>query len=193
MNIKAALTELSEQIKNEIRRRMASDIGNNKNGVNTLVGSGLYNSVDVYPRSDTTIVFQIADYFLYVVRGWERTKKGDGTFREYLLNIDQWIRRKGIQWKKKDKNGNLTNIDMTQNEMVWALAKAMFNEEKRYKIPPRPFIAYDPNNDTKPNYNVTLNSNIEEILPFLEKFFEDWADNVFDEIMKETDKYFNNG
>ena len=182
MNIKAALTELSEQIKNEILRRMASDIGNNKDGVNTLVGSGLYHSVDVYPRSDTTIVFQIADYFLYVTRGWERTHNGNGTFREYLLNIDQWIRRKGIQW------GN-----MTQNQMVWALAKAMFNEEKRYKIPPRPFIAYDPDNDRMPNYNVTLNSDIDKILPFLEKFFEDWADNVFDEIMKETDKYFNNG
>lgn len=191
LNIKDALAELASEVKNEILRRMASDIGKNKNGVNTLVGSSLYRSVDVYPRSDKTIIFQIADYFLYVVRGWERTTEGDGTFQEYLLNINQWIRRKGIQWKKKDKNGNLTNIDMTQNEMVYALAKAMFDEENHYKIPPRPFIAYDPNNDTMPNYKVTLNSEIEKILPFIDDFFDKWADDIFEKIMEETDKFFN--
>ena len=191
LKIKDALAELASEVKKEILNRMSSDIGKNKNGVNTLVNSSLYRSVDVYPRSDKTIIFQIADYFLYVVRGWERTKEGDGTFREYLLNIDQWIRRKGIQWKKKDKNGNLTNINMTQNEMVYALAKAMFDEERHYKIPPRPFIAYDPNNDTMPNYKVTLISEIEKILPFIDDFFDKWADDIFEKIMEETDKFFN--
>lgn len=190
MDVKTALTELASDIKMEILRRMTSDIGNNKNGVNTLVGSSLYHSVDVYPRSEKTIIFQIADYFMYVVRGWERTEKGDGTFREYLLNINEWIRRKGIQWKKP--NGE----NMTQNEMVWALANAMFDFSKKkekppYKIPPRPFIAYDPNNKNQPNYEATLNSDLEVILPFLEEFFEKWADDIFDKITEELDKYFN--
>lgn len=191
MDVKAALTELASDIKMEILRRMSSDVGiNPRTGTNTLINSSLYHSVDVYPRSEKTIIFQIADYFMYVVRGWERTEKGDGTFREYLLNINEWIRRKGIQWKKP--NGE----NMTQNEMVWALANAMFDFSKKkekppYKIPPRPFIAYDPNNKNQPNYEATLNSDLEVILPFLEEFFEKWADDIFDKITEELDKYFN--
>lgn len=186
MDIRSALNELAEDIKKEILRRMSSDVGvNPRTGTNTLINSSLYHSVDVYPRSDKTIIFQIADYFLYVVRGWERTHRGNGTFREYLLNIEQWIKRKGIIWKKK--NGDA----MTQNEMVWALARAMFDEENRYKIVPRPFIAYQKGNESAPNYNVTLESDLSEILPFLDEFFDDWAEDIFNKITKDLDEYFN--
>lgn len=177
LKIRDALTELANEVKKEILRRMASDIGINKRtGTNTLVGSGLYYSVDVYPRSDTTLIFQIANYYQWVVTGWYRTKKGPGTFQEYLFSIRDWIRRKHIRWQKHTKHGM---VDLTENEMMWALAKAMFNPKKPYSIAPRPFINYDPEGD------------LEVILPFLEKFFEDWADNVFEKIMEETDKFFN--
>jgi hypothetical protein len=32
---------------------------------------------------------------------------------------------------------------------------------------------------------------VAEILPFLDDFFSRWADNVFDKITEELDKYFN--
>ena len=167
MDIKAALTQLANDIKREILRRMSSDIGVNKRtGVNTLVGSDLYYSVDVYPKSDTTIVFQIADYYEYVVKGWKRTHRGKGSFQEYLINIRNWIRKKNIRW------GNLT-----ENQMVWVLAKRMFGEEN-YTIAARPFINYDPNDD------------VSKILPFLDDFFDKWADWMFDKITEDLDKYF---
>lgn len=168
MDIKAALTQLANDIKKEILRRMSSNVGvNGRTGRNTLVGSDLYYSVDVYPKSDTTIVFQIADYYEYVVKGWKRTHQGKGSFQEYLINIRNWIRKKNIRW------GNLT-----ENQMVWVLAKRMFGEEN-YTIAARPFINYGPDGD------------VSKILPFLDDFFDKWADWMFDKITEDIDKYFN--
>lgn len=169
MDIRAALQELADDIKNEILRRLRSDIGvNPRTGTNTLQGSQLEKSIDVYPRSEKTLVFQIADYYEYVVKGWKRTHRGKGTFQEYLINIKQWIQRKHIHW------GN-----MTENQMMWALAKRMFDERKPYTIKARPFIEYDVMGD------------VSKILPFLDEFFNNWADRIFNELMIETDNYFN--
>lgn len=173
MNLRKALTELANDIKREILRRMSSEIGfNPRVGRNTLVGSDLYYSVDVFPRSDTTLVFQIADYWEHVVKGWERTKQGKGTFTEYLFSIRNWIRKKNIVWKKP--NGDY----MTENEMTWVLAKKMFSEDEPYRIAPRPFITYD------------KEGRVEVILDFLDDMVDAWRDDVFNKITEEIDKYF---
>ena len=169
MDIKTALQELARMVRNEIILRLHSSIGiNQRVGRNTLIGSDLEKSISVKPDGDNAIVFSIASHYEYVVKGWKRTGQGKGTFQEYLMNIRDWIRRKHIKW------GNYT-----ENQMMWILAKKMFSTETPYTINPRPFINYDENGD------------ISKILPFIDDFFNKWADYVFDEITRELDKYFN--
>lgn len=164
------LKELARMVKNEILLRLHSSIGvNPRVGRNTLIGSDLEKSIDVKPVGDNAIVFSIADHFEYVVKGWKRTGRGKGTFQEYLMNIKDWIRRKHIKW-----NG------YTENQMMWILAKKMFSLKNPYTIAPRPFINWDENGD------------ITKILPFLDDYFDKWADMVFNDITAELDKYFKN-
>lgn len=165
MDAKAALTELANDIKREILRRMSSDVGiNPRTGTNTLVNSSLYHSVDVYPRSENTIIFQIADYYEFVVRGWAHTGRYAGTKQQFLYNLLLWVRRKHIRFG-----------DLSENQIVYLVYRKI-NEEL---IAPRPFINYDPQGD------------LSKILPFLDDYFETWADNIFNKITEELDKYFN--
>lgn len=164
MDIRAALTTLSNEIKREILRRMSSDIGiNPRTHTNTLIGSSLYSSVDVYPRSDSAIVFQIADYYEFVVRGWAHTHRYSGTKQQFLYNLLQWVRRKNIHFG-----------DLSENQIVWMVYRKI-NEEL---IAPRPFINYDAGGD------------VSKILPFLDDYFNDWAERLFNKITEELDKYF---
>ena len=170
MDLHSALQELARMVKNEIILRLHSSIGvNPRVGRNTLIGSDLERSIDVHPISDNAIVFSIADHFEYVVKGWKRTGRGKGTFQEYLMNIKDWIRRKGIKW-----NG------YTENQMMWILAKKMFSLNPPYIIQARPFINWDENGD------------VAKILPFLDDYFEKWADIIFEDIISELDKQFKN-
>lgn len=165
MDIRLALKELADAIKEEILRRMASDVGiNPRTGTNTLVNSGLYKSVDVYPRSDKTIIFQIADYYEFVVRGWAHTGRYSGTKQLFLYNLLQWVRRKHIRMG-----------DLTENQIVWVVYRKI-NERL---IAPRPFINYDPQED------------VSKILPFLDDYFDKWADEIFEKITEEITRYFN--
>lgn len=168
MDLKKALQELAKQIKDEIIRRLHSDVGiNPRTGTNTLVGSNLEKSIDVNATGDNEIVFKIADYYQYVVTGWKRTGRYPGTKELFIKNIRDWI-----------VNKNITMGDMSQNQMIWYMYKRMLIDGRQ--IAARPFIEYDPNDD------------VSKILPFLDDFFSKWADKVFDMILKETDKFFNN-
>jgi len=167
MDIREALQELAKQIENEILKRLHSNVGiNPRTGTNTLVGSELEKSIDVSAVNDNTIVFQIAEHYRYIVTGWKRTGRFPGTAHLFLKNIIEWIKRKNI------KIGNLS-----QNQIAYYLYKRMLVEGRQ--IAPRPFINYDENGD------------LSIILPFLDEFFEKWADEVFKLIMQDIDNFFN--
>lgn len=165
MDIHSALNELADMIKEEILHRMESPIGiNRRTGTNTLVGSDLYESVDVSVMGDDTLVFSILQHWEYVAIGWRNTGRFPNTMDLFVRNIIDWIRRKGIPHPNK-----------TENSLAWAIVKSII----RRGIEARPFIEYDP--EERPDV----------ILPFLDKFFERWADIVFEDICKDLDIYFN--
>ena len=168
MDLYDALQELADEIKKEILRRLRSPIGNNpRTGSNTLVGSRLEESIDVRAIGTTTIVFEIADYYEYVVSGWRRTGAFPHTSHQFIRNVTEWVRRKGV------RIGN-----MTESQIVWYLYKRMILEYR--EIQPRPFIESGYNNDEDPS----------KILNFLDDFFNKWADKVFEEITTDIDKHF---
>lgn len=165
-NVHQAILELCEKVEQILSKRI-DQYGKNRMGINTLQGSDLEKSIKVIPQEDG-LALQIADYWQYVALGWRRTHRHKGTFTEYLMHIRDWIRKKNIQWG-----------DMTENEMMWALAKRMFSEEKPYKIPARPFMRYDTEGD------------LTKMIPQLKQYMEKWIDELFNSIIKDLDNFFN--
>ena len=168
MELQQALQELAKQVKEEIIKRLHSRVGiNPRTGSNTLIGSNLERSIEVKAEDENSIVFQIADYYEYIVSGWRRTGNFPGTAHLFIRNVTNWVRKNNIRL------GN-----MTENQIVWYLYKRMLIEGREIK--PRPFIesGYDNNEDPS------------KILPFLDDFFDKWADKVFNKITEELDKQF---
>ncbi len=164
MDVQRALQELAEDIKNEVLRRLRSPIGiNPRTGTNTLVGSELEASIDAYPQGDNAIVFQIADYWEFLSRGWQRTGNYPNTFSKFVNNVNDWVRRKGIRF------GNLT-----QNQITWAVVKSIWVRGIR----PRPFLIYDDDGD------------FSKMLPELDNIMEEWFNSVFNALVKEIEEHF---
>lgn len=167
MELKDALQELADRVKKEILRRLHSPIGINRRvGKNTLIGSELEASIDVRQADEDTIVFEIADHYEYVVlgrkAGWKnRPPSGKGI----IYGITQWVRNKGIRF-----NG------CTETETIWMVLEAL---EVR-AIAARPFIESGKLNDEDPS----------KILPFLDAYFNAWADEVYKLIIDKLNKYF---
>lgn len=159
-----ALAQLAEDIKKEIIARMQKYGYNSRAGRNTLIGSDLEKSMDVKVVSDSQLVFEIADYYEFIVRGWKRTGNYPGTMSKFIKSLTEWVRKNGIQ-----------SPNRTENQVVWAILKSIFKRG----IEPRPFIGWDENED------------LSVILPFLDDYFDKWADEVFNQITEELDKYFN--
>lgn len=166
MELKQALQELADRIKEEIIRRMHSNVGvNPRTGQNTLIGSDLEKSISVDIKGEDQIVFEIADYYEYVVTGWRRTGNFPGTLSQFVYNLTRWVRKKDIKIQGK-----------SENQVVWAILKSIWTRGIR----PRPFIESGYNNDEDPS----------KILIFLDNYFDKWSDETFEAITKELDKYF---
>lgn len=186
-DIRKALAELAAQVKGEILARLRSPIGINRaaKGKNTLEGSNLEKSIDVYTNEETDgLVFVIADYFSYVTGGRKHglTPKGENVYGA----IQSWVRRKNV------KLGN-----MTENQIIWAVlgklkggtekqkgkqkGKVRLKKRGEYCLPPRPFIGVD--------YDYSKYT--DEVIPFLNDMVDKWMDDLFDKITEETDNYFN--
>lgn len=165
-NIHKMLQDLSVKIYKEIIARMDSPIGvNYRAGANTLVGSNLMKSVEVDVSGDDKLVFSIADYYEFICSGWKRSGNFPNTKEQFLSNLLDWIRRKGIH-----KEG----VDDTR------LAYIIYLSILRRGIRPRPFINSGYNNGEDPS----------KILPFLTDYFSTWADDIWEELNKELAKRF---
>ena len=70
---------------------------------------------------------------------------------------------------------NVHSYEISDNQLAWAIAKSIMNDG----IMARPFIKYDPNDDPS------------VVLPFLDDYFNKWADDIFEKITEQLDKYFN--
>ncbi len=167
MDVKTALQELALAVKRILNDRINRYGVNPKTGSNTLQGSNLQKSIQVIAEEDG-ITLQIADYFEFVVRGWKRTGNYPGTMHLFVRNINDWvrrIRRKGIRL------GNLT-----QSQMVWIIIKNIWEKGLRE----RPFMIYDEDGD------------MTKMIPELDKYIDSWFETLFNAIMEDIDKYFNN-
>lgn len=164
IDAKTAIKGLADMVKEEVLRRIQQYGMNKRAGKNTLVGSDLEESINVRLTGEDAFVFQIADYFEYVVRGWSRTGRYPGTMRLFVENLTKWVRKKGI-----------TFAGRTENQVVWAILKSIWMRG----IEPRPFLNWDDSEDPA------------LIIPFLDDYFDKWSDLLYNQIIEELDKYFN--
>lgn len=165
MDLRKALQELADKIKEEVLRRMESYRGvNPRTGENTLKDSKLYKSVEVKVVSEDTLAFQIADYYTYVVGG-RRPGWGTPPPTGFVQGVTNWVRERGIRFNGK-----------TENQTIWAIIKSIVKRG----IQGRAILGNGYENDD-PSY----------VLPFLDDFFDEWSDKVFEDIISELNKYFN--
>ena len=164
MDVKTALKMLADKIKEEVLKRMESERGVNlRTGENTLKNSKLYKSVEVRVVSEDTLAFQIADYYTYVVGG-RRPGWGTPPPTGFVQGVTKWVRERGIRFNGK-----------TENQTIWAIIKSIVKRG----IQGRAILGNGYENDD-PSY----------VLPFLDDFFDEWSDKVFEDICKMLDEYF---
>lgn len=163
--LKEELERLAKRIKNEVIVRLHGKDGiNPKTGKNTLIGSKLEKSIGTYVSGEDTIVFEIADYYTYIVGG-RKPGWGSPPPSGFVEGVKRWIREKNIHFKGK-----------TENQVLFLVLKSIVEQG----IYVRPFIG-----------NGYYNDDPAFVLPFLDEFFDKWADNIFERITYELDKYFN--
>lgn len=157
-----ALIELAEDVEMIVLKRIAQYGVNPKTGTNTLQGSELEKSLKIIPEEDG-LTLQIASYWEFVSRGWKRTHNYEGTMSQFVRNVNDWVRRKGISLGK-----------MTQSQMVWVIIKNIMENG----LKSRPFLVYDEEGD------------LEKMIPELKAYMDKWFDDLFGAITRDLDNYF---
>lgn len=163
MDLQKAFKELAEEVKMILKYRIVHYGVNPKTGTNTLQGSELEASIEIKP-TENGISLQIADYWEFVALGWRRTHRFEGTMNQFVRNIDDWVRRKGI-----------SAPNMTQSQLVFVIIRNIMN----YGLRERPFMIYDEEGD------------LSKMIPELENIMDDWFENLWIELTKDLDNYFN--
>ena len=163
MDVKTAFQELALAVKRLLNDRINKYGINPKTGTNTLQGSELEKSIKVNVVEDG-IALQIADYWEFVSRGWKRTGRYPGTMSDFVNNVDNWVKRKGIKFG-----------DMSQASMVFIIIRNIIENG----IKARPFMIYDDDGD------------LTKMIPELNDYIDKWFDTLFDGIMEDIDNYFN--
>ena len=162
MTIKEAFQELADEMKSILEERIERYGTNARVGSNTLQGSELERSIEI-TTTENGVRLSINAYWEFVSRGWKRTGNYPNTFAQMVSNILEWVRAKGIRF------GSLT-----ENQITWAVVKSIWTRG----ITERPFMVYSDDGD------------LTKMIPELEAYIDKWFDTLFEAIITDLDKYF---
>lgn len=163
MDVKTAMMELAEAVKRILNDRIQRYGINPKTGQNTLEGSELQKSIQVKVINEG-IELQMASYAEHIAYGWHRSHRFEGTMNQFVKNVDDWVRRKGIRLG-----------DLKQSQIVWVIIKNIFDKG----LAARPFIIFDEDGD------------LTKMLPELNEYLDTWFNHLFDAIIVDLNNYFN--
>lgn len=162
IKVEAAFRQLASDVKKIVNDRIRRYGINPKTGQNTLEGSNLQRTMGVYPTEDG-IKLQIADYWEFISRGWEKTGRYPNTMSQWIKNVDDWVTRNNIRFG-----------DMTQNQVVFVIIRNIIN----HGLKSRPFLVWDEDGD------------LEKMIPELDEYMDKWFEDLFDAILNDIDKFF---
>lgn len=155
-----ALMELADDIKDEIRKRMKAY---------GLEGSNLYNSMDVKVMDSSTIAIELASYYINVIRGrnkvvakWIPNRPRSNNNSQLFNALLEWVKAKKISLNGQD-----------ENRSAWIAYRSVLE----HGIKARPFL-YGKDED------------IDSLMPFLDTFFDKWAEEVFEIILTNVNNWF---
>jgi len=163
MELKEALQELADEMKKMLEDRIQRYGVNPRTGSNTLEGSDLQKSIEI-TTTENGVALSINAYWEFISRGWKRTGNYNGTFHQFVQNLNEWVRKKNIRF------GN-----MSQNQIVWAVLNNIWNNG----IKARPFMVYTDDGD------------LTKMIPELDAYIDKWFDTLFEAIISDLTKYFN--
>lgn len=162
--VKKALQELADKVKKIVLQRVKDYGYNERAHMNTLENSDLIKNMKVTPTDDG-LALQIASYWEFVSRGWQRTHNYPDTYQAFVTNVDRWVTKKGIRFG-----------DMPQAQVVFLIIRNIWLNA----IKARPFLVYNDDGD------------LEKMIPELEGIMDKWFDELFEAIMTDVNKHFNN-
>ena len=165
MDISVAFKKLADEMKTILNDRIKQYGFNARPRVrrNTLEGSDLQKSIEIVPL-ENGVRLSINPYWEFVSRGWERTGRYKGTFSEFVENMNKWVTK-----------NNITIGKLTQTQVVYKLIQSIWIRG----IAPRPFMVY------------TDDGHLDKMIPELETYIDKWFDILFEEIISDIEKYFN--
>ena len=169
MNIGDFLTEIAEKCKELSLAVMASRKGWNdkpKANKNTLIGSDLYNDLEVTTDGESFIDILVNDYIDYIQGGMKPGHwLSDKVTEEHI-----------IPWMVKH------NIP-TDNKTVRAIQASIY-----YKgIRPRPIFEISPYGE----WTESVDGHNGLVLDLIDGYWESWSDELFGIITEQLDNYFN--
>lgn len=163
VKVEAAFRQLALDVKKIINERIRKYGVNPKTGENTLEGSELQRTMGVYPK-EYGIELQIADYWEFISRGWQKTGRYPNTMSKWVKNVDDWVKKNNIRF------GN-----MTQSQIVFAIIRNIIN----HGLKSRPFLVWNEEGD------------LEKMIPELDEYMDKWFETLFNAILADIDVYFN--
>ena len=161
--VKKALQELADKVKKIVLQRVKDYGYNERAHMNTLENSDLIKNMKVTPTDDG-LALQIASYWEFVSRGWQRTHNYPDTYQAFVTNVDRWVTKKDIRFG-----------DMPQAQVVFLIIRNIWLNG----IKARPFLVYNDEGD------------LEKMIPELEGIMDKWFDDLFNAIITDITKYFN--
>lgn len=132
-----------------------------------LGDSNLYKTMDVKVMDSESIAIEMADYYIHVIRGRNKVvdkwipKRNGGTSKLFNALLE-WVRTKNIRLAGQD-----------ENRSAWIAYRSVLE----HGIKARPFL-YGKDED------------IDSLMPFLDSFFDKWAEEVFEIILTNLNNWF---
>lgn len=161
MKAREALQELADKVKAVILARLRGPIGYNAGAEkNTLIGSNLEKSIDLYVGGgEDEIVFKIADYFSYVfgIRHAGLTPRNQNVKRA----IRDWVVNKHV------KIGN-----MKQTQIIWYVLWKLKNVD----TVARPVLGKD-------GVDYKNEKEAWQVITYLDDIVDAWMDDLYDTLI----------
>lgn len=168
VEIKKAFERLKDFVKYILWQRIQHYGINPRVNKNTLINSKLVHDMKISTTTES-LALEIASYWENIACGWARSHNFEGTYSQFIVKINEWVREKGLTFTDKDGKR------MTQNQIAFILFKS-FTENG---IVGRPFMMYNKEGD------------LTKMIPELKEYMDKWFDDLFDAIMIDIDNYFN--
>ena len=166
-NVQEVIRGIAEECKMLSKAAMTAHGINEKEGVDTLTNSNIYNSIDVkYDLDNAVITILVDDYIDYIQGG--RAPNKPFPWEIALDVLAKWCQKRGLP---------------SDNTTIYFIRKSIIEKG----IKPRPVFEILDNLWTSP-------SSTEDVVmeDLTDEYWDDWSEEIFNAVTEDLDYEFNN-